>query len=41
VDGELVGDLAVERVQEPLELDRAVAAVQPADDLAGRQIRAA
>ena len=36
VDVEIVGDLAVERLQELLELDRAVAAVQRADDLAGR-----
>jgi hypothetical protein len=35
---ELGGDLAVKGGQEPLELDRAVAAVQPADDLAGGQI---
>jgi hypothetical protein len=35
---EIVGHLAIDRLQELLELDRAVTAVQLADDLAGGEI---
>ena len=41
MDGELGRDLAIERGQELLELDRAMAAVQAADDLAGLMSSAA
>ena len=39
MDIELGWDLAVERLQELLELDRAVAAVQAADDLAAGDVQ--
>ena len=39
VDVEIGGDLAVDGLQELLELDRAVAAVQRADDLAGGEVQ--
>ena len=39
VDVEVGGDLAIERGQELLELDRAVAGVQRADDLAGGDVQ--
>jgi hypothetical protein len=38
VDREVGRDLAVDRGQELLELDRPVAAVQASDDLAGRDV---
>src|SRR5215212_7563866 len=39
MDLESGGDLAVDRGQELLELDRAVAGVQPADHLAGGEVK--
>jgi len=38
VDVELGGELSVEGLQELLKLDRAMAPVQPADDLAGGDV---
>jgi len=36
---EIGGDLTIQRLQELLELDRAMTAVQLADDLAGRDVQ--
>jgi hypothetical protein len=38
-DVEVLGDFAIERGQELLELDRAMAAVRPPDHFAGGQIQ--
>jgi hypothetical protein len=39
VDVEVARDLTIERLQEPLELDSAIAGVQAADDLAGADVQ--
>jgi hypothetical protein len=39
VDVKVGGDFAVDGLQELLELDRAMAAVQPADDFAGGEVQ--